>query len=74
MRFSLRKCYSFELKMMECIAGSPNFAREWSKPIFNDGKGKNAKTEFQRGNWAKIVTCIHFLVHIWNSTTFLAHF
>ena len=74
MRFSLRKCYSFELKLMECIAGCPNFAREWSKPIFNDGKGKNAKNQIQRGNWVKNVTCIHLQVHFLNSTNIWVHF
>ena len=74
MRFSLRKCYSFELKILERLAGSLNIASECSKPIFNNAKGKNAKFEILRGNWAKIVTCIHLQVHFWNTTNILAHF
>ena len=74
MRFSLQKCYCFELKLLECITGCPNFAREWSNPVFNNAKGKNPKFEIQRGNWTKTVTCIHLQVHFLNSTNIWVHF
>ena len=44
--------------MQERLAGCLNIASEWSKPIFNNAKGRNAKIEIQRGNQANNVTCI----------------
>ena len=60
--------------MQERLAGCLNIASEWSKPIFNNAKGKNAKNEIQRGNLAKIGTCIHFQVRFWSSANILVRF